>query len=71
MPANDLVDVANRHALVGDSVQSRAHRGVFQGQPEQLRSVEPVHRGPAVESVAGVSRKPLARAILMSCLTKP
>src|SRR5260221_433391 len=43
------------HALIGDRVQPRSRRGLFQRQAEQVRGVEPVHGGPAVGPVADVA----------------
>ena len=37
---------------LADSVQSRASRGGFHGQPEQARRIESMHGRPAVRSIA-------------------
>jgi hypothetical protein len=47
-PADDLGDVSNRHALFGNAVIPGARGTVLQRQPEEMGSIEPVHRGPAV-----------------------
>jgi hypothetical protein len=52
MATDGLSDVPEWHALLAGSVQSRASRGGFRGQPEQARRVESVHGRPAVRSVA-------------------
>ena len=57
--ADDLGDVAERHALVADRVQPGARGRGLQGQPEQARGIEPVHRGPAVGPVAHVGGQAL------------
>src|SRR6266581_8694495 len=52
LPADSLSDFPERHALLADSVQSRASRGGFHGQPEQARRIESMHGRPAVRSIA-------------------
>ena len=54
--SDDLGDVPKRHALFTDPVQSRAGRGGFQGQPEQMRGVKAVHGGPSVGPTAHIGR---------------
>src|ERR1700730_15251095 len=54
LAADDLSDVPERHALLAASVQSRASRGGFHGQPEQVRRIESMHGGPAVRAVTNV-----------------
>ena len=55
MPSDDLGDVADRHALLGDRVQRRSRRGLFEPETEEARRIEPVHGGPAVAAVADVA----------------
>ena len=59
VPADDLGDVKERHALVIDPVQPRARGCCLQGQPEQVRGVQPVHGGPAVGPLAHIGRQAL------------
>ena len=54
---------ADRHALVGDRVQCRPRRGALQRQPEQVRSIEPVHGGPSVGPAADVAGDARSRAM--------
>ena len=60
--ADDLGDLSERHALVGDRVIPGPRRALLQRQPEETGRIEPVHRGPAVEPVAHVRRNALLPA---------
>ncbi len=51
LPADSLSDFPEWYTLFADSVQSRASRGGFRGQPEQARRIESMHSGPAVRSI--------------------
>ena len=53
--ADDLGDLPERDALVGDAVQPRARRGRLKREPVQPRGVQGVHGGPAVGPVADVA----------------
>ena len=55
MAADRLGDLTDGHALVGDCVEGRARRRVFQRAAEQARGVEAVHGRPAVGAVADVA----------------
>lgn len=52
---DDRGDVAERHPLVGDAVQTCSRGRIFERQPVQVRSVEGVHAGPAVGTVGEVA----------------
>jgi len=52
--ADDASDVTERDALVGDPVQPRPRRRVFERQPVQAGRVERVDPGPAVRPVADI-----------------
>jgi len=45
--------------------------GLLQRQAEQVRGIEPVHRGPAVRAVAEVAGNPLSRAMATRVAMKP
>jgi hypothetical protein len=45
-------NISKRHSLFGNAVIPGARRTLLKRQSEEIRSIEPVHRGPAVESVA-------------------
>lgn len=51
-----LRDALERDAVFGHPVQHAARGGLLQGQAEQARRVEPMHRGPPVAAVADVGR---------------
>ena len=55
MPSDDLRDVAERNALVGDRVERRSRRGLFEREAKEARRVERVHGGPAGRAVADVA----------------
>jgi len=55
-PSNHLSDVVKRHALIGDPVKPRSARTLFKREPEKMRRIEPVHRGPAVDPVTHIRR---------------
>lgn len=56
MSADDLSDVSEWHALVGNSV-IRSSCGTFlEREPIKMSSIEPVHRGPAVETITHIRR---------------
>jgi hypothetical protein len=57
--ADDVSDVSKRHALFGDPVIPGSRRTLLKRQPEEMRSIESVHRGPAVEPVADKRRDTL------------
>jgi hypothetical protein len=52
MPADDLSDLSSRNALVGHAVIRRAGGSFLKRKPVEMRSIEPMHRWPAVEPVA-------------------
>lgn len=58
-PANYFSDVSNRHDLVGDPVIPGSRGTLLRRQPEEVGSIEPVHRGPAVEPVTHIRRNAL------------
>ncbi len=53
-----LRDGTHADALFGNAVQAGSGRGMLECQAEQPRRVEPVHRRPAVRTVAGERGKP-------------
>ena len=55
MAADHLRDRFDRHALIGDGMESRTRRGFFESQAEQAGGVKPVHGRPAVGPVADVA----------------
>ena len=55
VPSDDLRDVADRNALLGDRVQRRSRRGLFEPETEEARRIQPMHGGPAVAAVADVA----------------
>src|SRR5215472_18084798 len=57
--ANYASDVSNRHALLGDPMKPDSRPTLLERQPEEVRSIEPVHRGPAVEPLADICRDAL------------
>src|SRR5258708_1904800 len=57
--ADDVSDVSSRDSLVGDRMVVGPGGALFQRQPEQMSSIEPVYRGPAVYPVAYVGRNAL------------
>src|SRR2546426_1562742 len=57
--ADDLRDLPGRHALVGNAEKRRSRRTLLERQPEEMRGIEPVHRGPPVAPVADVGRDAL------------
>src|ERR1044071_635158 len=57
--AEHASDVFKRHTLIGDPVKPGSRGTLFQRQPEEMGRVEPMHRGPAVESVAHIGRNAL------------
>ena len=52
MPANDLSDLSSRYALVGHTVISGYTGAFLKRESVEMSSIEPVHRGPAVEPLA-------------------
>jgi hypothetical protein len=52
-------DVADRHTFVGDRMIVGSGGSLFQHEPVQNGSVEHVHSGPAVESIANLRRNAL------------
>src|SRR5580704_18781835 len=53
--ADDAGDVPERHALLGHAVIAGPRGALLEREPEELRSIEAVNCGPAVEAVAHVS----------------
>src|SRR4029077_13025789 len=52
LPADDLSDFSSRHALVRHAVISGCSRAFLKHEPVEMSSIESMHCGPAVESVA-------------------
>ena len=52
MSANDLSDLSSRYALVRHAVISGCSGAFLKREPVEMGSIEPMHRGPAVEPVA-------------------
>src|SRR5579864_3820345 len=46
-----LGDLSSRYALVGDAVICGSSTTFFEHEPIEMSSIEPVHRGPAIEPV--------------------
>jgi len=59
VPADYIGDFSNRHALVGDPVKPGSRGTLLKRQPEEMGSIEPVHRGPAVEPITHIGRNAL------------
>jgi hypothetical protein len=57
--ADHAGDVAERHALVGDSVIRGSSGTLLKHEPVEMSSIEPVNRGPAVKPVANIRRNAL------------
>src|ERR1700756_4020295 len=57
--ADPVSDLPERHALFGDAVITGSRGTLLEHQPEEMGGVEPVHRGPAVESFAHIRRNTL------------
>src|SRR5579864_3195199 len=57
--ANRFRNRAHGHALFGDSMISASRGSFLNHEPVELSSIEPVHRGPAVEAVAHIRRNAL------------
>ena len=58
-PADYVSDLSQRHALFGDRVIPRSRGALLKREPVEGGSIEPVHRGPAVEPVAHIRRNTL------------
>src|SRR5258708_38842234 len=56
MPADDLSNLSNRYALIGDAVISGCKGAFLNREPVQMSSIEPVHRGPAITTVPHIRR---------------
>src|SRR4029077_9915077 len=52
MPADGLSDLSGRYALVGHAVIPCSDGTFLVHEPVEMSSIQPVHRGPAVEPVA-------------------
>ena len=52
--ADHASDVLEGHALVANGVVARSSGTLLQYEPVKMSSIEPVHRGPAVETVTHV-----------------
>src|ERR1700730_17181174 len=52
LPADDLSDLSSRYALVGHTVTPCCDGTLLKRQPVEMGGIEPMHRRPAVESVA-------------------
>src|SRR6266446_10341022 len=51
MPADDLSDLSSRYTLVGHAVIPCSDGAFLEHEPVEMSSIQPVHRGPAVEPV--------------------
>src|SRR5882724_561006 len=49
--ADCLSDLSSRHALVSDAVIRGARNTLLKNKPVKVSSIEPMHRGPAIEPV--------------------
>jgi len=58
-PADGFCDLSNRHTLFVDRVIPRPGSSLLKRQPIEGRGIEPVHRRPAIEPVANISRDAL------------
>src|SRR5215472_12434786 len=56
IPADDLRNFASREGLVGNAVIPGSCRTLLDHQSIKMGGIEPVHRGPAVETFTHVSR---------------
>src|SRR5271155_1741886 len=52
MPTDDLSDLSRRYALIGHAVIPCSDGTLLEHEPVETSSIEPMHRGPAVEPVA-------------------
>src|SRR5579859_6103015 len=59
LAANDLSDVSRRYALVCYTVIALSSATLLKREPVEMRCVQPMHCGPAIESVPYVSGNPL------------
>src|SRR5580704_12149793 len=55
-PADHLRDLSKRYTLFCDRVVAGSSRSLLKRQPVEMRGIEPVHRWPAVTSVADIRR---------------
>jgi hypothetical protein len=63
--ADHASDVSERHALFGDPVIPGSCGTLLKHEPVVISSIEPEHRGPAVEPVATYAETPFSRAKTM------
>src|SRR5271154_94207 len=54
MPADDLSDLSSRHTLFGHAVIGRPAGTFLKRESVEMRNIEAMHRGPAVEPVADI-----------------
>src|SRR5262249_29462022 len=55
-PRDPAGDVTDGHTVVGPPVEPRSGGSSLEREPEEMRSVEPVHSGPSVEPITHVTR---------------
>src|SRR5271154_1368664 len=53
-PSDDLSDLSSRYALIGHTVVPCTSRFSLEREPIEMSSIEPVHRGPAVEPIPDI-----------------
>ena len=59
VPADYISDVSERHALFGDAMIPGSRGTLLKHEPVKMSSIEPMHRGPAVEPIAYLDRNAL------------
>jgi hypothetical protein len=57
--ADELRKLTERNAPFADPVIASTGLAVFEGEPEQMGCIEPMHRAPPIGSVTDISRDPL------------
>ena len=58
-PADCLCDLSGRNALVGHAVIGGSSTTLLKHEPIEMSSIEPMHRGPAIKTVANKCGNPL------------
>src|SRR5215472_9456659 len=59
MSSDDFRDVSEHNALFRNPMKPGPRRSLLECKPKKMRCVEPVHSGPAIESVASIRRNTL------------
>ncbi|AIY00733.1 hypothetical protein ART_1134 [Arthrobacter sp. PAMC 25486] len=59
MSGDDLGKIPDWHTFIPHRIQHRVRRGLFDGEPEQHRRNEDMHRGPTAGPVPHIAGDPL------------